>query len=447
MKTAAERTFTSHFRSAMADKGKAMPSGSFPILNETDLKNAIRLVGHAKDPAAAKAHIIKRAKALGLTRLLPADWKVSKESVMDETGRFRASDVMTAAEAVFTDQGDGKPPTDFEIVIVRPGESTNRRNYSRAAIKRAVESGFWNGAKMFADHPTDLRMPRKRSINDLVAGINTTRLGPSGEAIGVGRFFKPEFAAFAAEAKDHMGVSIVHEFKGRRMKGADGKVHEEVDDFLVNHSVDWVAFPAAGGGITQFLTATESEEDVDWETLTPEMVQEHAPAVYDSIVETVRESAMTGNEGENDEGGAPKPNDAGAAPITLDDVRKVVSESVAEARKEWETERDQTADAAAKTASLVEKSGLPAKARDRIVAKFTGTSEFVEATVQEAIDDEQAYLKELGVAGPVVKGLGASGVTGESKVDAAAPGSGAPSLGAMSRAFGIKPATTEGAKN
>ena len=36
--------------------------------------NAIHLVGRAHDPAAAKAHIIKRARALMLKSKLPLSW-------------------------------------------------------------------------------------------------------------------------------------------------------------------------------------------------------------------------------------------------------------------------------------------------------------------------------------------------------------------------------------
>lgn len=72
---ATRRTFTADERKNAAKKGQAMPDESFPILNAGDLKNAIRLVGHAKNPAAAKAHIKKRARALGLTDLLPEDWR------------------------------------------------------------------------------------------------------------------------------------------------------------------------------------------------------------------------------------------------------------------------------------------------------------------------------------------------------------------------------------
>lgn len=63
-------------RRAYADQGVAMPSGDFPIPDKGHLKSAIgHWSGYKGDKAAAKKHIIKRAKKLGLTRLLPDDWE------------------------------------------------------------------------------------------------------------------------------------------------------------------------------------------------------------------------------------------------------------------------------------------------------------------------------------------------------------------------------------
>ena len=70
-----KREFSDKERSAAADSGAALPDGSFPIKNESDLKNAIKAVGRAKDPAKAKAHIKSRAKDLGKSELIPDTWK------------------------------------------------------------------------------------------------------------------------------------------------------------------------------------------------------------------------------------------------------------------------------------------------------------------------------------------------------------------------------------
>jgi len=73
-----KREFSDKKREQLADKGHALPDGSFPIQNVKDLHNAIQSIGRAKNPAEAKAHIIRRAKALKAESALPEDWKVKK---------------------------------------------------------------------------------------------------------------------------------------------------------------------------------------------------------------------------------------------------------------------------------------------------------------------------------------------------------------------------------
>jgi hypothetical protein len=69
-----DREFSTAERQKLAKSGAAMSHGGFPIKNESDLRNAIRAIGRAKNPAAAKAHIKKRARALGLSKLIPSSW-------------------------------------------------------------------------------------------------------------------------------------------------------------------------------------------------------------------------------------------------------------------------------------------------------------------------------------------------------------------------------------
>lgn len=73
----AKREFSGEERDKAADKGQALPDGSFPIKSVSDLENAVQAYGRAKDKEAAKAHIISRAKALGATDKLPQDWSGS----------------------------------------------------------------------------------------------------------------------------------------------------------------------------------------------------------------------------------------------------------------------------------------------------------------------------------------------------------------------------------
>jgi hypothetical protein len=65
---------TTEQRRAWAKSGVALPDGSFPIPSVAFLRKAIHAFGRAGDKAKAKAHIIKRARALGATNLLPEGW-------------------------------------------------------------------------------------------------------------------------------------------------------------------------------------------------------------------------------------------------------------------------------------------------------------------------------------------------------------------------------------
>lgn len=84
-----KRTFSERRRKDLASSGKALPDGSFPIVNREDLENAVRAIGRAKDPDAAKKHIKARAKELGAEDVLPDDWK-EKAALEAEIEKLRA---------------------------------------------------------------------------------------------------------------------------------------------------------------------------------------------------------------------------------------------------------------------------------------------------------------------------------------------------------------------
>lgn len=96
-----KRDFTDDERKKAADAGEAMPDGSFPIKSEQDLKNAVRAVGRAADPAKAKEHIIARAKAMSLENLLPADWEGSTQAADKAKDAPMQKDLNTVARAAY----------------------------------------------------------------------------------------------------------------------------------------------------------------------------------------------------------------------------------------------------------------------------------------------------------------------------------------------------------
>ena len=61
-------------RRKLADQGKALPDGSFPIRDRKDLQDAIQSYGRAKNKAEAKRWIKRRARELKAEKELPEDW-------------------------------------------------------------------------------------------------------------------------------------------------------------------------------------------------------------------------------------------------------------------------------------------------------------------------------------------------------------------------------------
>jgi hypothetical protein len=339
---------------------------------------------------------------------------VGKETTGD--GTFRAREVMAGAEAVFTQEADG--PIKADIVIIKPGESANRRFYSAEAIRRAVESGFWENSPMYADHPDDMRMPFKRKIGSLIAGLSGTYVGPGGEARGIATFYNREFGKFAMEAQQHVGVSPVHYFKGQRYKATDGHYHERVDEFLVNHSVDFVAFPAAGGKIEQFLPAMESEDamEIEWTDITREQLEQFRPDLVEAFKAAAAESQgnLTGVPG----GGnppdptpppqpEPKPDDTKLVPIA--EVQRIATEAVEAALTGREKQVGDRAAVEGKAKDILGKSGLPEPVRNRVQAQILSqaTVENVETIAAESIKTAHAELEALGVR-PRMSGHGPS---------------------------------------
>ena len=61
-------------RRMLAEQGKALPDGSFPIRDREDLKDAIRSYGRANDKAEAKRWFERRARELNAEDELPEGW-------------------------------------------------------------------------------------------------------------------------------------------------------------------------------------------------------------------------------------------------------------------------------------------------------------------------------------------------------------------------------------
>lgn len=307
--------------------------------------------------------------------------------------------ILDAQEAVFNDEA-----LTAEVTLVRPGLSQNNRNWKPAALKKAVESGFWNGTRMFMDHQDPKKPPFKRPFSDLMSGVESARLADDGRVVGLVQFFDEKFYNFAKRAKNYMGVSLDVRFNGSKVRQPNGRIQEEVDELVQNNSVDWVVYPAAGGAIDRFLSAQESEDDVKWDDITPEMIQEHAPELFARIQESKQEPVDDKNKK------TPPASGNGDASKSPTDLKAFVDERIQEARESWEEESRIKATAKRQIEAKVGEAALPDKAKKQIIASFDGAAEYDESRVQESIDSMKDLLKDAG--GPNVRGMGHSNSDG-----------------------------------
>ena len=125
------RDYSKDERKAMAEKGEALPDGSFPIATVADLKAAIQSIGRAENPAVARKHIAKRAKALDQADLVPPWWNKGDD--------MSVSDAASAANSKGeTPMEENKPVT--ELFTAEEFAALKAQAAKAQALEAQVES-------------------------------------------------------------------------------------------------------------------------------------------------------------------------------------------------------------------------------------------------------------------------------------------------------------------
>jgi hypothetical protein len=86
-------------RMRLAEEGKALPDGSYPIRNTQDLKNAIRAYGRSKpgNRGKVKRHIMKRAIGLNKEEIIPENWKGAASNLDELVATMKTRSTFAAA--------------------------------------------------------------------------------------------------------------------------------------------------------------------------------------------------------------------------------------------------------------------------------------------------------------------------------------------------------------
>ena len=160
--------FTNKQREKLANEDEAMPDGSYPIRNRSDLKNAIQAFGRSKNPEKTKRWIKKRARELDAEDLLPDSWMEHS----DDSSYLVHYGVLGMKWGVRKDRR-------YKYTSMRTKSLTKRAE--KAEKKGKTEKAAKLGAKAKASKQTDknlLKYAKKTSVGKAIA--QNVIFGPTG---------------------------------------------------------------------------------------------------------------------------------------------------------------------------------------------------------------------------------------------------------------------------
>jgi peptidoglycan hydrolase-like protein with peptidoglycan-binding domain len=215
-------------RKKMAGKKQALPDGSFPIPNVTYLKKAIRAFGRAGDKARAKAWIIRRARALGATGLLPAGWNVGTQEALVEALERSTVEAESYGDNEYVEPKKRKrkkmPPEEMdEGLLGKFTEALHPRGHGGKWKQKLGSLGQGQTMHINRPDPDGLgRGPHVVSIRRTSHGYNVRQAHPSRRNIGPA----DSFHKTSEEVEKHLDPSGDAGFREHNPETGEG-LHKE----------------------------------------------------------------------------------------------------------------------------------------------------------------------------------------------------------------------------
>jgi hypothetical protein len=113
-------------RMDLAKEGKALSDGAYPIRNVEDLKNAIQAYGRSKasERKMVRKHIIKRARQLRQSKLIPDHWL--------HADSMEAAEKVASMKALIAAAKDSKDPTEKDIEELEKAQEEVEKEEAKA---------------------------------------------------------------------------------------------------------------------------------------------------------------------------------------------------------------------------------------------------------------------------------------------------------------------------
>ncbi len=316
---------------------------------------------------------------------------------------------MTEASGAFIEAVNGTDDAvglNYNVRIIRAGVSANRNYYTDAVLREAAP--LFSGVRVFAKSDDEHIKGGGKDFSKLIGRISEARFIPgasadTGEVQGRLELLKsaspiPEKIYEAYQRGMHndlFGFSIDASARIKRRQVAGVPVREAVHLGKVN-SLDLIIEPSAGGEIIQLIEAVNEEHnDMKLRERMVEAVRSAHNGVLPTGLDTDDDAALERafREAAAREGRQGHPETSPPAGVTEQQLNDTVR--MVEARADMRV--------------AIAESGLPAKARQRLIDDFARRDAFTEADVVEAIKTEKEYISTLSNDGHVT-GLGEGSV-------------------------------------
>lgn len=287
-------------------------------------------------------------------------------------------------------------PTTGELLVtvIQPGLSKNDRFYSKEVLER--DHGIFDGNKMFADHQTEAERKAKPegSVNNWVAQLGKTWAEADGTIKGKATVIDPIFKAkldtlASKNLLNEMGISI-RAVGTANKKTMQGKEVTNVESLVASRSVDFVTYAGAGGRV-EMMEAENNELDVDLideaqlRVRRPDLVQ---------LIESAKGEQMKTIEQQLAE----------AQGLLEAERLKVTTLTTANTKLVESTRAANKTAAVAELEKLLSESKLTDPSKKRIRAQFKEADKI--EGMKEAVEAEEAYVKEVGGKAVTPKNLG-----------------------------------------
>lgn len=190
------------------------------------------------------------------------------------------------AESAEVIQEDGTAPVIRNVVLLGPvsrrDDGSTRRRYPRSTLEAALQK--FDGRQIYVDHRRQVG-ERVRPFREMIGVARNPRIDAEGRLRGdLCLDLSEDSRKVAWWAKNQPGMLGMSAHMGGRLRNHQGV--EIAESLETVHSLDLVTQPATTRGL--FEDQSERGDDMNFETLTLQELEEHCPALIQTIRDGVK---------------------------------------------------------------------------------------------------------------------------------------------------------------